>query len=108
MTTAPDDTASARPAHAEATKPAARRALRRTVPWVLIAALAGGGYFAWQKYSAAQREPKIRYESAAIGTGPISAKVTASGTVSALVTVLVGSQVSGRIDSIRVDYNSPV
>lgn len=40
--------------------------------------------------------------------GRITAKVTASGTLSALVTVQVGSQVSGRIAEIRVDYNSPV
>ena len=36
------------------------------------------------------------------------AKVTASGTLSALVTVQVGSQVSGRIKEINVDFNSPV
>lgn len=40
--------------------------------------------------------------------GRISARVTASGTLSALVTVQVGSQVSGRIQSLYVDYNSPV
>jgi HlyD family secretion protein len=34
--------------------------------------------------------------------------VTATGTLSALVTVLVGSQVSGRIESIRADFNSSV
>jgi HlyD family secretion protein len=38
----------------------------------------------------------------------IEAKVTATGTLSALVTVQVGSQVSGRIQEILVDYNSPV
>lgn len=40
--------------------------------------------------------------------GRITAKVTASGTLSALVTVQVGSQVSGRIAQINVDFNSPV
>jgi HlyD family secretion protein len=40
--------------------------------------------------------------------GPIVAKVTATGTLSALVTVQVGSQVSGAIQEILVDFNSPV
>lgn len=40
--------------------------------------------------------------------GDITARVTASGTLSALVTVQVGSQVSGRIAELYVDYNSPV
>lgn len=73
-----------------------------------LLALAAGGAAAWFRYNASERAPKIRYESVAFATGPISAKVTASGTLSALVTVLVGSQVSGRIESIAVDFNSPV
>lgn len=40
--------------------------------------------------------------------GRIVARVTATGTLSALVTVQVGSQVSGRIQQLLVDYNSPV
>jgi HlyD family secretion protein len=49
-----------------------------------------------------------RFETAEVTRGPLSAKVTATGTASALVTVQVGSQVSGRIQEILVDYNSPV
>ncbi|MGV2481254.1 UNVERIFIED_CONTAM: biotin/lipoyl-binding protein, partial [Salmonella enterica subsp. enterica serovar Weltevreden] len=36
------------------------------------------------------------------------ARVTATGTLSALVTVQVGSQVSGRIQELNVDFNSQV
>jgi HlyD family secretion protein len=50
----------------------------------------------------------VRYQTAALDRGPIAAKVTASGTVSAITTVQVGSQVSGRIDAWYVDYNAPV
>jgi HlyD family secretion protein len=82
--------------------------LSRVLPWLTVALVAGAGAAAWYRYSASQKAPKIRYESVAFERGPISAKVTASGTLSALVTVLVGSQVSGRIESIKVDYNSPV
>ncbi len=39
---------------------------------------------------------------------PIAQTVTASGTLAAQDTVLVGSQVSGTIQTLYVDYNSPV
>jgi len=50
----------------------------------------------------------LRYETVQVDSGRIVAKVTATGTLSALVTVQVGSQVSGRIQQIFVDYNTPV
>ncbi len=40
--------------------------------------------------------------------GSVVAKVTATGTLSAIVTVQVGSQVSGRIAALHADYNSKV
>jgi HlyD family secretion protein len=52
--------------------------------------------------------PKVQWETAAVDRGRIVARVTATGTLSALVTVQVGSQVSGRIQQLLVDYNSPV
>jgi HlyD family secretion protein len=54
------------------------------------------------------RQAPVRYETVRITHGPITARVTATGTLSALVTVQVGSQVSGRISEIKVDFNSPV
>ncbi len=55
-----------------------------------------------------RREPPLTYDTTSIDRGPIVAKVTATGTLSALVTVQVGSQVSGRLKEIYVDFNSPV
>ena len=52
--------------------------------------------------------PLLRYETVKVDKGLFVAKVTATGTLSALVTVQVGSQVSGRIQQIFVDYNAPV
>jgi HlyD family secretion protein len=54
------------------------------------------------------RVDPFHYEVAPVSRGPIQARVTASGTVSALVTVQVGSQVSGRIQSLGADFNSLV
>ncbi|HEY9724417.1 MAG TPA: efflux RND transporter periplasmic adaptor subunit [Oscillatoriaceae cyanobacterium] len=48
------------------------------------------------------------FDTQPVDRGPIAAKVTATGTLSALVTVQVGSQVSGRIQALYADYNSQV
>ena len=48
------------------------------------------------------------YETVSVDRGNIVAKVTATGTLSALVTVQVGSQVSGRIKELHADFNSEV
>src|SRR4051794_39316823 len=48
------------------------------------------------------------YRTVKLDHGSIAAKVTANGTLSALVTVSVGSQVSGRIESLGADYGSYV
>ncbi|MEO8900094.1 MAG: efflux RND transporter periplasmic adaptor subunit [Polyangiaceae bacterium] len=79
------------------------------VPRVVIGALVvAGGTFFVLRYQAAHPKPLVHYETALVDLGPIAAKVTATGAVSALVTVLVGSQVSGRIATLGVDFGSPV
>ena len=47
-------------------------------------------------------------ETAAINTGNITSAVATSGSVRPLITVEVGSQVSGQIKEILVDFNSEV
>ncbi len=49
-----------------------------------------------------------QYETAPVTRGEIVQHVTASGTLSAVVSVDVGSQVSGKIVALTVDFNSPV
>jgi HlyD family secretion protein len=51
-------------------------------------------------------EPQFRTEK--VVKGDIVMAVTATGTVNPVTTVLVGTQVSGTIKEIYVDYNSPV
>jgi HlyD family secretion protein len=52
--------------------------------------------------------PEDRYETAVVDRGPVVARVTATGVLSPLKTVQIGSQVSGRISELLVDFNSPV
>ena len=72
-----------------------------------IAALAVAGTGIWRWRAGSRRGPAA-VETARVDRGRIVAKVTATGTLSAIVTVQVGSQVSGRIAEIGVDFNSPV
>jgi HlyD family secretion protein len=80
------------------------KAIRVLLALLVLGALGYGG----SRYLRSREAPKPKYQTVTIDRGRIAARVTATGTLSALVTVLVGSQVSGRIESIRVDFNSPV
>ena len=80
--------------------------------WVVRIGLIGAllsviAVVAW-RLATSRSAPTVRYETAAIDRGAIDAKVTANGTLSAIVTVSVGSQVSGRIDSLGADFESAV
>ena len=50
----------------------------------------------------------LKYRTEKITKGDIETNVTATGAVNAVTTVLVGTQVSGTIKNIYVDFNSPV
>jgi HlyD family secretion protein len=54
------------------------------------------------------RKPRHQYLTATIERGSIVRAVTATGTLNPVVTVQVGSHVSGPIVAIYVDFNSPV
>ncbi len=62
--------------------------------------------FFWQPWKKTDAPPQYRFSK--VERGALSAAVSASGTLSALVTVQVGSQVSGLIKEIKADFNSPV
>ena len=49
-----------------------------------------------------------KYRTVRVERGEISSIVTATGTVNPVVTVLVGSQVSGTIKALYADFNSQV
>lgn len=84
------------------------RTAKKVVAWVVALAVVAGiavGVWRWRERSAA---PEITYRSAAVEKRRIIAKVTASGTLQATVTVQVGAQVSGRISKLMADYNATV
>jgi HlyD family secretion protein len=64
------------------------------IAWVLAYPVSGTGAFV--------------YDTVPVSKGPIRKIVSTSGPVRALVTVSVGSQLSGQIETVHVDFNSAV
>ncbi len=89
--------------------PFAELGKRRRSPWrvilVLLLVAAVGGYAAFGR----RPKPKlIQYVTAAATVGDVQETVETSGTVQPVVQVQVGSQVSGRIARVLVDFNHRV
>ncbi len=82
--------------------------MRKRLPWLIALAVGIAAIVIYLRYRAAHRPPEVTYKTAAVERRRIVGRVTASGTLSAIVTVQVGTQVSGRIQKLFVDFNSPV
>jgi HlyD family secretion protein len=73
---------------------------------VVVIAAAAGAYAVYHQRTS--KPPDAKYRTETVDKGTVSETVTATGTISAVTTVQVGSQVSGIISRIYVDFNSPV
>jgi HlyD family secretion protein len=67
--------------------------------------LGGGGLFYYRSQNAAKVPTPV---TAAVTRGNVVAKVDATGTLAPVTTVQVGSQVSGTVKALAVDYNAEV
>lgn len=59
-------------------------------------------------FTSCENDPKVSYNTASVERQDISTSITATGTIEPVTEVEVGTQVSGIIDKIYVDYNSTV
>ncbi len=71
----------------------------------MVLAAAGGGAWWWQSQD---KSGDVQYRSAKIERGNLAASVSASGAVNPVTQVSVGTQVSGQIKELYVDFNSEV
>ena len=80
----------------------------KTSRWVgaalVLALVAGGGWWVFLR----QAEPELSFRTGKIERGALQAAVSATGTVTPVRQVQVGSQVSGQIQELFADFNSEV
>jgi HlyD family secretion protein len=90
-------------------KPQAAPARSGSKPWLIGGLLAllviVGVGTAWWYLSA---NGGVRYATAAVTRGAVTRAVTATGTVNPVLTIIVGSYVSGVIKDVQCDYNTQV
>lgn len=72
----------------------------------IVAGLAGGGV--WYAKQRAAQNPEVRYKLASIEKGDVTQTVSANGTLNPVVLVSVGTQVSGTVRKLYVDFNDQV
>ncbi len=83
--------------------------VKRWLPRIVVLALVVGAIaFVVIKKPWAKSEDPITFSTVTVSRGSIAAKVTANGTLSAVKTVQVGAQVSGRVVELNADFNDKV
>jgi HlyD family secretion protein len=80
--------------------------MKRVVLLVVVAVLVGGAV--WGYFYAQSRGNAPKFRLVRVERGPLTAAVSATGNLNAVITVQVGSQVSGQIKELLVDFNSIV
>src|ERR1044071_2868487 len=80
------------------------RWVRWLVVLVIVGVVAGGGLWFWKSH----HTETAQYQTAPVTLGDLTQLVTATGQVEPVLNVQVGSQISGRINKIAVDWNSNV
>ncbi|TAK90741.1 MAG: efflux RND transporter periplasmic adaptor subunit [Burkholderiaceae bacterium] len=79
--------------------------LNKKIFWFFGLVLAVAATLYWIRHAGAA---DVQYRSATIEQGNLAAVVSASGTLNPVVSVSVGSQVSGQLKEVLVDFNTPV
>ncbi|PKO72728.1 MAG: efflux RND transporter periplasmic adaptor subunit [Betaproteobacteria bacterium HGW-Betaproteobacteria-14] len=84
--------------------------MNRTLKYALIVAAALGtaaaGYYAYMQKEAANPEKRYRFQT--VEKGDLTQAVSANGTLNPVVLVNVGTQVSGTVRKLYVDFNAQV
>lgn len=81
--------------------------MKKLIVWIVVLAVLGvGGYFAYDKYGKVEVKPQIT--EATVTRGNVVEAVSATGTLTAVRTIDIGTQVSGTVRKLYADYNDLV
>jgi len=75
--------------------------------WIAVAVIIAIAIAAFL-LSGGKKKEEIKFDTVKVEQGSITSSITATGTIEAVTSVTVGTQVSGIIDHLYVDYNSVV
>ncbi len=75
--------------------------------WVVVAIVAIITVAVWA-FSGGKKEQQISFDTAPVASANIQNSITATGTIEPVTSVTVGTQVSGIVSKLYVDYNSVV
>ena len=75
--------------------------------WVVVAIVAIIAVAVWA-FSDGKKEQQISFDTAPVASANIQNSITATGTIEPVTSVTVGTQVSGIVSKLYVDYNSVV
>ena len=81
--------------------------MKKKYIWITLAVLVGL-IALWQYLGSRKESSKIAFKTARVESGVITNYVTATGTIEPVTSVTVGTQVSGIVAKLYVDYNSIV
>lgn len=75
--------------------------------WVMLAVIAAVGLMLWQPWSGSDAA-KVSYDTEPVTRGDLTVTVSATGNLQPINQVDVGSEMSGTVDSVRVDDNARI
>lgn len=82
------------------------RSLKKILLWLLILTIAAGAYYFYAKSRAPKPEEQYRLQP--LAHGDVTQTISANGTLNPVTLVNVGTQVSGRVSKLYVDFNDEV
>jgi HlyD family secretion protein len=80
--------------------------MKRILSIVTVGLLVGAGIWGYSYFRSRNDAPTYRLTG--VDRGPVTAAVSATGNLNAVITVQVGSQVSGQIKELLADFNTVV
>ena len=82
------------------------RSIKKTLFWLLILAAIAGAYYFYAQSQIPKPEEQYRFQQ--LTRGDVTQTISANGTLNPVTLVNVGTQVSGRVSKLYVDFNDEV
>ena len=82
--------------------------MRNKKIWIAVAVVVAAVAIAANLLTGGEEKAKVTFETAKVERGNIQSSITATGTIEPVTSVTVGTQVSGIVAKLYVDYNSVV